>query len=363
VETNNSKNLNIGSHFLIGLPGPEADPFTVDLLEEIRPGGLILFARNIKSCAQVRQLLDDAAGILGYRPILAVDQEGGLVDRLRRVLSPLPAASKMRSSEDAFRLGRLAGESLAILGFSLDLAPVVDVLSGARSDSSNGLYSRAFGKSREDVVEFAGAFLNGLADFGIVGCLKHFPGLAAAKVDSHNELPEVDVNRNELNDIDLFPYRQLLVSHRPAVMIGHAVYPNADLQRPGSNGKLLPSSLDGSVINGLLRAELEFEGLVISDDMEMGAIVNEFGVGEACVMAMNAGSDLLAICAKPESIREGFRAVETATANGMIGEQVKARSARRIEEFSARMNSPRMFDSRRLDEIKAEIEEFSRSLE
>lgn len=358
----NSNNLHIGRHFLIGLPGPEADAFTIDLLEEIRPGGVILFARNIKSCGQTRQLLDDVEGILGYRPIFAVDQEGGLVDRLRRILSPLPAASQMRSSEDALRLGRLAGESLAILGFNLDLAPVVDVMSGSRSDSSNGLYSRAFGNSREDVVEFAGAFLNGLAEFGIFGCLKHFPGLAAAKVDSHNELPEVDVSRDELNQIDLFPYWRLIDVHHPAVMVGHATYPNADLQRAGPNGKLLPSSLDDAVINGLLRGGLGFEGLVISDDMEMGAIVNEYGVGEACIMALKAGSDLLAICAKPESIREGFRAVEKALANGTIGEGVRERSAQRIEEFSARMSSPRSFDSQRLDTISDEIEDFARSL-
>lgn len=363
METANSNNFNAGKHFLIGLPGAELDPTARELLDVVRPGGVILFARNIKSCEQTRRLLDEIVATLGYRPLIAVDQEGGLVDRLRRVLAPLPAAARMNSPDDARRLGRLAGEPLSILGFNIDLAPVVDVMDASRSDRSNGLYSRSFGQSKEQVAEFAKAFISGLAEFGVLGCLKHFPGLSAARVDSHEELPEVDIVREELDEIDLFPYRSLLDAERCAVMIGHAVYPNTHLQAVHSNGKLLPSSLDADIVNGLLRRDLGFEGLVITDDLEMGAIVNTYGIGEACVKALNAGNDLLAICAKPESIFSGFNAVKAAFDRGEIAGEVMAASSTRIDEFAQKIVEPRQFDENRLSDIAREIEEFARSVE
>ncbi|QQS33120.1 MAG: glycoside hydrolase family 3 protein [Acidobacteriota bacterium] len=363
METANSNNLNVGKHFLVGLPGAELDPAATDLLDEVRPGGVILFARNIKSCEQTRLLLDEIVGKLGYRPLIAVDQEGGLVDRLRRVLSPLPAAAKMLSADDARRLGRLAGEPLSILGFNLDLAPVVDVMDGSRSDRSNGLYSRIFGDSKEQASEFAEAFITGLAKFGILGCLKHFPGLSAARVDSHEELPVVDIDREELDEIDLFPYRRLLDRDRCAVMIGHAVYPNTNLQAIRPDGRLLPSSLDDGIVNGLLRRDLGFDGLVITDDLEMGAIVNTYGIGDACVKAMNAGNDMLAICAKPQSILAGFRAVQAAADSGDISGDVLTASSARIERFGQNIAEPRQFDESRLNEIAREIEDFARGVE
>jgi beta-N-acetylhexosaminidase len=362
VHITTASNSNIGKIFMIGLPGPEADALTVEFLQEIRPGGVVLFARNIKSREQTRRLIDDVERILGYRPLFAVDQEGGLVDRLRRVLSPSPAAARMRLAEDARRLGQLAGESLAILGFDLDFAPVVDVLNEYRSKSSNGLYSRGFGTSKEQVVDLAGAFLEGLAEFGILGCLKHFPGLAAAEVDSHEELPQVDIDRLELGEVDLFPYKRLLPRGRCAVMVAHAVYPKANLQEPDSNGKLLPSSLDAGIVDGLLRSDLGFDGLVITDDLEMGAIVNTFGIGDACVKAIQAGNDMLAICAKPEGIRTGFAAVNSAVQNGTISGERIAISALRIDSFKDNVSQPPNFDDVRLQEIANEIEEFSRSI-
>lgn len=352
----------IGGHFLIGLPGPELDAATEKLLSEVRPGGIIFFARNIKSCKQTRELIDAIVGFLGYRPIFAVDQEGGLVDRLRRVLHPLPSPSRIKTEENARTLGALAGESLSLLGFDLDLAPVVDVTTPARSNTSNGLYSRAFGSSVHEVVRFAAAFLDGLREFGVRGCLKHFPGLAAAMVDSHNELPIVEISFEELRATDLYPYEKLLVGEATAVMIGHAVYPNAGLQRSDSNGKLLPSSLDPAVVSDLLRGELGFDGLVISDDLEMGAIINHFGVGEASVLALNAGTDMVAICAGPDAIREGVASVRDAAASGRLDAVSLDRSARRIRKFASEAPPLPRFDENRLLELAKEIEAFSDSL-
>lgn len=357
-----SNSDSIGKHFLIGLPGPELDSAAEQLLSEVRPGGIIFFARNIKSCEQTRELIDAIVGFLGYRPIFAIDQEGGLVDRLRRVLHPLPAPALIRSEEEARALGELAGESLSLLGFDLDLAPVVDVVTPERSNQPNGLYSRAFGNTAQEVVRLAGAFLSGLSKFGIRGCLKHFPGLAAATVDSHNELPVVGVSSEVFRDIDLHPFERLVSREDAAVMIGHAVYPNVGLQRNSSNGKLLPSSLDPAVISDLLRGDLGFEGLVISDDLEMGAIVNGFGVGEASVLALCAGTDLVAICAGPDAIREGVDSARNAVASGRLDGELLERSARRVQKFASDAPPPTRFDEKRLTELAKEIEAFSDSL-
>ena len=202
----------IGQLFFIGIAGPEVDSPTRELLDEVSPGGVCLFARNIRETRQTRDLLDEIRVILPATPFLSVDQEGGLVDRLRRVMTPMPAASKIRNAAEASQLAAIIGETLRILGFNMDFAPVVDVIDESRSKYSNGLFSRTFGHSKEDTTAFAGEFLNALQKNGIVGCLKHFPGLGAAHVDSHEELPSVEISESELFETDLFPYRELLAS-------------------------------------------------------------------------------------------------------------------------------------------------------
>ena len=155
--------------FFIGIPGPEIDKSTSDLLTAVKPGGVCLFARDIKERSQTRSLLDSLRGRLD-NPLLSIDQEGGLVDRLRRIMTPMPAAEKIRSADDADRFGRMIGEALRLLGFNMDFAPVLDVIDTDRDGFSNGLHSRAFGKSKNDVAAFAGAFLDAIQHEGIIGC-------------------------------------------------------------------------------------------------------------------------------------------------------------------------------------------------
>src|SRR5580765_9102299 len=295
----------IGQLFFIGIAGSEIDAPTRELLDEVSPGGVCLFARNIKETQQTRNLLDGLREILPTL-LLSVDQEGGLVDRLRRIMTPMPAASRITNAAEAARLAEIITETLRILGFNMDFAPVVDVIDVERAKYSNGLFSRTFGGSKEEVITFAGEVLRVLQAGGITGCLKHFPGLAAARVDSHEELPTVDILESELIATDLFPYRELLkTSDVPAIMVAHASFPHHRLQETDQNGKLLPSSLSYNFVTKLLRGELQFDGLVITDDLEMGAIVKNYGIGDACKMAVAAGVDMLAICVDPVSVREG----------------------------------------------------------
>lgn len=346
----------VGQFFFIGIPGPDLDAPTRELLDAVQPGGVCLFARNIRSREQTRKLLDELRDHLTVPPFLSVDEEGGLVDRLRRIMHPLPAAASIRTRDEAARLGGIVGETLSILGFNMDFAPVIDVVDEERSAYSSGLFTRPFGRSRQEVVELAGGFLRSLQMNGILGCLKHFPGLGAATVDSHEELPIVDIDNDEFTKVDLYPYRELLANVQ-AVMIAHAAYRNVSLQERDQNGTLLPSSLSKGFTTTLLREQLGFSGLAITDDLEMGAIVKNHGIGDACKMALKAGADMLAICAEPGRMVEGYRAVLAGARRGEIREEQLFGSVERIMAIKAGLPTPRPFDEAALDHISNETAE------
>ena len=346
----------IGQLFFIGLPVTEIDAETKEALRSFSPGGVCLFARNIREADQTRRLIDDIREICSTEPLISLDQEGGLVDRLRRIITPMPAPNLLKTPLEAKNLAEIAAEVVRILGFNMNFAPVVDVIDEVRANSFNGLYSRAFGKSRSEVVEFAGEYLEGLQKEGCLGCLKHFPGLGASQVDSHDEQPSVYLTREELFDVDLLPYRRLFPTEKVyAVMIAHANFPRFDMQETDNNGKLLPSSLSYNIVTKLLREELNFDGLAITDDLEMGAIVKNYGIGEACQMAILAGNDMLAICAHPESVREGFNSVLEAVKNDKISESRIDESLRRIAHIKSLIQPPLPFDTERLQVLSNQI--------
>jgi beta-N-acetylhexosaminidase len=354
----------IGQLFFIGIPGPEIDDATQALLSQIEPGGVCLFSRNIREAGQTHALLDALRQTLPNGHFLSLDQEGGTVDRLRRIVTPIAAAGKIRTIAEAAELASLIGETISLLGFNMNFAPVVDVVDDERSHSSNGLFSRPFGRSKEAVVTLAGEFLRVLQQVGPVGCLKHFPGLGAARVDSHEELPVIDLSREQLFATDLYPYRELLkTGDVHAIMVAHASFPAVDLQERGQNGKLLPSSLSKNFITTLLRGELQYEGLVITDDLEMGAIVRNYGIGEACVMAVEAGADMLAICAGQSAIADGFEAVGNAVDTGRIGVERIDISLSRIAKVRSLLSDPPKFNEDRLAQLSSDIAGFNVRLE
>ena len=353
----------IGQLFFIGIPSTEVDAVTRRLLDEISPGGVCLFARNIREAEQTRGLLDEIRGKLDVEPILSIDQEGGLVDRLRRIITPMPAANLIKTVEDAQKLAEITAEILRILGFNMNFAPVVDVIDEKRGRFSNGLYSRTFASTTEESVELAESYLRGLQTGGVLGCLKHFPGLGASEVDSHESLPSVFLDENDLNDTDLFPYRELFkTSSVFAVMVAHASFPRIDLQETDQNGKLLPSSLSSNFISTLLREKLGFNNLVLTDDLEMGAILNNYGIGEACKKAILAGEDMLSICAGTDAIREAHAAVSAAVEGGEITEARIDESLKRIAFVKNNLSEPLPFDVSRLQYLSKEIAELNNKL-
>jgi len=346
----------VGQLFFIGISGPELDAATEKFLNEIRPGGICLFARNIKSAQQTRELLDGLRRILPFKPFLSVDQEGGRVDRLRRVVGPMPAANRFRQLSHVEEFAAMNAEVLRLLGFNMNFAPVVDVIDEERENPANGLYSRAFGRSSYEVIDFAGTFLSELQSAGVVGCIKHFPGLGAASVDSHDELPSVGVSKVELTESDLVPFQTMIGSgSAKMVMVAHAAYPSLDLQETDQNGRLLPSSLSFHIVTKLLREEIGFGGVAITDDLEMGAIVKNYGIGDACRLAINAGNDMLAICANETAVCEGYEAILEAVEDGTISKLRIDEAVSRIQMLRDQLSAPLPFDAGRLAQLSAEI--------
>ncbi len=346
----------IGQLFFIGLPGIEIDKTTQQLLQKVQAGGICLFSRNIRTAVQTRELLDELRHSLPVPPILSLDQEGGLVDRLRRLLSPMPAVSSLGSLEATIELAQITAQAIRILGFNTNFAPVVDIPTAESLNSQNGLQSRVFGNSSEAVVSFSSVYLQTLQKQGILGCLKHFPGIGASQSDPHEELPIVNLNRDNLFARDLVPYQKLL-SETHSIMLAHAAYPNFDLQERDQNGKLLPSSLSFKMVTQLLRQEIGFDGLIVTDDLEMGAILKNYGIGEACKMALQAGADMLLICANREAIEAGYEAVLEAFLKGEIAEARLDESLQRIARYKDLLQSPLPFDPNRLAELSIQIEQ------
>lgn len=349
----------IGQLFFIGLPGTEIDAETGKLLKKISPGGVCLFSRNIKTARQTRELLNNLREVLPTEPFLSLDQEGGLVDRLRRIITPMPSAqafTEKGNQKTVKKIAEITAEVIRIMGFNMNFAPVVDVIDEERNKFHNGLYSRGFGKSKEDVVRLSSSYLQTLQNKGCIAAIKHFPGYGATETDSHEQLPTVNLSKEQLFEIDLFPYIELFkMSEIYAVMVGHAAYPLIDLQEKDSEGRFLPSSLSYNFVTSLLRKELNFQNLVLTDDLEMGAIMENYGIGDAAKMAIKAGNDFLLICADSGRMLEAFDAVHNAVESGEISESRINESLTRIIKVKNLLQPPLPFNELRLSELSVEV--------
>jgi beta-N-acetylhexosaminidase len=270
--------MQAGDYILMGVPGTELDAATAKIIREVQPGGFILFGRNIKTAAQLRQLVDDLRSEVRHVPIVTIDQEGGRVSRLKECGSEPPSAKQLREKGDLRlieRHGALTGEILRLFGFNLNLAPVLDV--SYADDLENSLKNRTWGLTPPEVIRNAGAFNRTLREQGVLSCGKHFPGYSCAAVDPHHELPVVKRSRQELEDFE-WPAFRALAPEIDALMIGHANYPALD---PSG----FPASLSPVIIQQLLREEWQYPGAVISDDLDMGAIVGHYGLAESVTRA------------------------------------------------------------------------------
>ncbi len=358
----------IGQFFYIGLPGTALDEETRQLVEEVKPGGIIIFGRNVASPSQLRDLIDGVRELLPIEPLVGIDQEGGLVDRLRKILTPMPAARTIRQHGDlaaARALGRITGEVLRMLGFNMNFAPVMSIMTDERDLLSNGLYSRSFGRSPGEVLGYTTVYLRGLQETGLIGCLKHFPGIGAGEVDSHEQMPLVHLSHDDLIAQDLAPYIELFGRKDDrvrCVMVSHGGFPNIDIRQELTGGLLEPASLSYNIVTRLLRKELGYQHLVVTDDLEMGAISRHCDIDAASIRAFLAGEDMLLICAHPEVIRNGYHALLHAAQKDKIPKDRIRASLRRIAAMKNTIKPPVPLDLQRMEGFSAEITQLNKKL-
>lgn len=293
-----------GQLLLVGIPGPDIDPATASLLRKVRPGGFILFGRNIVSPPQLRKLCDDLRDLSPTEPIITLDQEGGRVSRLKLLGHEPPSACQLRDKADPTlirRHGEITADLLRIFGFNLDLCPVLDI--SFDDDADNSLRGRCYGRDVVETCTNAAAFNDALRAGGILSCGKHFPGYSRAPLDAHHELPVIHLTRADLEAHELAVFRHF-ATEVDSIMVGHALYPNLD---PSS----LPTSLSQKIISDLLRGDIGFPGLVMTDDLDMGAILNHHSLEETIRLAILAGNDLAMICHRTETLPAALGALES----------------------------------------------------
>jgi beta-N-acetylhexosaminidase len=348
----------IGRMLCVSLSAAHLTRSERQMLERLRPGGVILFARNCRSPQQVRALTDEIRQLLPRRTLIGLDQEGGRVDRLRSLMTPMPAAedvARRGGASAAATLGELTARALRLLGFNFNFAPVLDLLTPARRQLRNGLEGRTFGDAPPKVTQCAIAYLGALQDGGISGCLKHFPGLGAASVDPHNELPVVAVSREELEQVDLVPFQAVLETGLArAVMVSHAAYPN--LNGEMDNHQVAPASLSRSIVTDLLRDRLAFDGVAVTDDLTMGAAIRASGsLARTAARAVAAGADLLLLCAPLEQIEAAHAALTEELEQGAISAARIEQSLARLDRLGDELVEPESFDQRQLEEISRQV--------
>jgi beta-N-acetylhexosaminidase len=358
----------VGQFFFIGLPGTELDDATRELIREVKPGGVIIFGRNVAGPEQVRTLLDGVRELIPTPPLIGIDQEGGLVDRLRKIFTPMPSARTIRQHGDlaaARTLGRVTGEVLRMLGFNLNFAPVMSIMTDDRDLLSNGLYSRSYGRSPGEVLGYTTVYMRGLQGTGILGCLKHFPGIGAGEVDSHEEMPIVKLSHDALIAQDLAPYIELFQRRDDrvrCVMVSHGGFPNISIKEETTGGLLEPASVNYAIVTELLREELGYQHLIVTDDLEMGAISRHCEIEDATVRAFMAGEDMLLICADPDKIRRGYHSLVRAAQDGRIPQARLQGSLKRIAAIKSIIATPLPLDMDRFHELADEINKLNSKL-
>jgi beta-N-acetylhexosaminidase len=291
----------IGQLLVLGFDGVTMDSKLKTMLASLRPSGVILFARNIQNAEQTWELLRECQAAVSTPMFLCVDMEGGTVDRLKNVIAPAPSVQTVfkTGNRKLFRMhGNIIGLEARALGFNTDFAPVLDL---GLEPSRRVLTSRTASHDPAEVVRYAREFLRGLKDAGVLGCGKHFPGLGEASLDSHKDMPVVAKTLKQMMAHDLEPYRAL---HRqlPFVMVAHAAYPEVTKDN-------LPASLSRKWMQQILRKKIDYKGLIISDDLEMGGVLAAGSIEEVAVGTLRAGADMFLVCHNAELVWRSYDAV------------------------------------------------------
>lgn len=321
----------IGQLVIVGLDGYELNDNAASMLRDYKVGGFIVYGTNVKDSAQLLSLINTLKQANDGKAIplfMSVDQEGGRIDRMPPEIKRFPTNKDIGLKDDgalSLKIGKTIAEEIKAFGFNLDFAPVLDI----NSNPNNPVIGdRSFGPTEEVVSKLGVQTMKGLQSGGVIPVVKHFPGHGDTSVDSHIGLPVVTHNLNRLRGFELLPFKSAIRNKADAVLIAHILLPEIDPDNPATFSK--------TIITGLLRNELGFGGVVITDDMTMGAIMQNYGISDAAVKSVNAGSDIILVAHDYAMQVKVIEALRQAAADGIISEQRINESVYRILKLKAK---------------------------
>ncbi|AGA68402.1 beta-glucosidase-like glycosyl hydrolase [Desulfitobacterium dichloroeliminans LMG P-21439] len=303
----------VGQLVIVGTDGYEINENTQRLIQTYHVGGFILFQKNIRDTQQMLDLVNSLkkTNAINEVPLfLALDEEGGRVSRMPAELRRMPSSQKVGKQNDsdlATRVGVVLGQELKVFGMNVNFAPVLDIFSNPQNTV---IGDRALGSTPELVSELGIQSMKGIQAQNIIPVVKHFPGHGDTTVDSHVGLPKVDYDLERLQSFELIPFSEAIAHDADAIMLAHILIPQLDPE--------YPASLSKTLISDILREDMKFEGVVFTDDMTMGAILENYEIGEAAVKSLQAGSDIVLICHDFVQEEAALQAILAAARTGVI---------------------------------------------
>lgn len=318
IERHVTDKREIGNLFVVGFHGTRFTSELREFLDELKPSGVILFSRNIEDPVQLAYLNRDlqlfAHKRLGDGLLIGVDQEGGRVRRLREPFTCFPCMMELAQSDrpdDSIRVfARVTAREIRLVGFNVDFVPVLDVVADRDKLDESVIGDRGLGFDPRDVARLGRIVIETMRSEGVIPCCKHFPGHGGTRVDSHVDLPVDGREPAAFQTCDLIPFHEAFKANVEMTMTAHVVYPELDRD--------LPATLSRAIVGDLLRRRMRFKGVVITDDLDMGAITKQRSPGESCLLACAAGVDLLMFCNHPEKALTARSRLEEAVSAGEL---------------------------------------------
>jgi beta-N-acetylhexosaminidase len=315
----------LGQMQIVGIEGYKIDDGAKQMIQELYVGGFILFGKNIESTEQLLELnnsLKSANAVNKIPLFISVDEEGGRVTRIPNTIINLPTnkdIGKLNNEEFSYEIGMLLAEKVKAFGFNMNFAPVLDINSNPKNPV---IGDRAFGSKPEVVRDMGVQTMTGISFGGVIPVVKHFPGHGDTAVDSHVGLPSVETDLERLNSFELIPFEAAINKGAECVMVAHILLPKIDAENP--------ASLSTATITDILRKQLNFDGVVITDDVTMGAIMKNYDLAAAAVQAVKAGNDIVLVAHKYENALTTMKSLKEAVQAGEITEQRIDQSVYRI---------------------------------
>ena len=349
----------IGQLFIFGFDNNEIDKNIIDIIQKNHIGGFVFFKENIQSVEQGLYNLNSLKEINKNNPIplfLVIDEEGGKVSRLPKPFLKMPTPKKIGDINDekiSLQYGQILGERVKSLGFNMDFAPVVDINSNPKNPV---IGSRAFGSTVDIVVDNSINAMEGISSENIIPVLKHFPGHGDTKIDSHIDIPVIDKSMEELEELELIPFKTAIEAGADSIMIGHILFPKLDENNP--------ATLSKNIINGILREKLSFDGVIISDDMTMGAIMENYNVEDAVVEFFKAGGDIALVCYERDIQSNLPQRIMDEVKHGNISEEEIDEKVYRILKLKEKYNiSDEIISKANIEKVNQQTQEFLKRVE